>query len=79
MPHLHRSNGGNGLPLAIVPVPVVKNHTQVPLRLAWAVTVHKSQSLALETARLGVGLSEVGLGKKEICRTHLCCLHMWNY
>ncbi|CAK5270705.1 unnamed protein product [Mycena citricolor] len=60
----------NGIP--IVPVPAVKStfdvggkqvsRVQIPLRLAWAVTVHKSQGLTIAKIRLGLGKKEFAVG-----------------
>ena len=56
----------------IIPVTPVKStfeiggttysRTQIPLRLAWAVTVHKSQGLTLGKVRLGLGSREFATG-----------------
>ena len=43
-----------------VPIPAVDrgNTKQIPLRLAWALTIHKSQGLTLQKATIDIGPTE---------------------
>ena len=40
----------------------VHERQQIPLRLAWAITIHKSQGLTLEKALIDIGKKETTLG-----------------
>ncbi|KAI1783638.1 hypothetical protein LXA43DRAFT_850307, partial [Ganoderma leucocontextum] len=69
-PTLWRTEPRTGFPdgVPIVPITPIKttfeakgksvSRTQLPLRLAWAVTVHKSQGLTIARARIGLGRTE---------------------
>lgn len=43
-----------------LPIPPIKrgNHTQIPLKMAWGLTIHKSQGMTLLKATIDIGLIE---------------------
>ena len=71
-PTLWKTEPRDGFPtgVPVVPITAMKtsteqngktvSRTQLPIRLAWAVTVHKSQGLTMDPIK-------IGLGKKEFC------------
>ena len=86
-PTLWRTEPCNGFPngIPIVPITPLKNtfqsqsqpmaRTQLPLRLAWAVTVHKSQGLTLPRIRLGLGKKEFSCGLTFVALSRVTSLN----
>ena len=76
-----RDSEGNEVVL-IVPIRCSwedKNRTtcfrfQIPLCLAWAITVHKSQELILQNAEIDIGKTEYAAGLSFVAISWLCAL-----
>jgi ATP-dependent DNA helicase PIF1 len=50
---------------AITPIPIAK-YTQIPLRLAWAITIHKSQGLTFDKVRINFYASPFAEGQTYV-------------
>jgi ATP-dependent exoDNAse (exonuclease V) alpha subunit len=86
-PTLWRTEPREGFPggIPIVPICPLKTtfesqsqpmaRTQLPLRLAWAVTVHKSQGLTLPRIRLGLGPKEFSCGLTFVALSRVTSLN----
>jgi len=49
----------------------VYERTQYPLKLAWAITIHKSQGLTLDQAWINLGSSEKSLGMSYVAMSRV--------
>ena len=55
-----------------IPIPLVRrnNRKQIPLKMAWALTIHKSQGLALTRSTIDIGnIERQGLTFTTMSRT----------
>ena len=50
---------------------VVGSHTQIPLKLAWAVTTHKTQSLSFDKAEINVGAGAFEFGQLYVALSRI--------
>jgi hypothetical protein len=86
-PTMWRTEPRVGFPQGIPIIPIVPlktsfesqsqpmARTQLPLRLAWAVTVHKSQGLTLPRIRLGLGPKEFSCGLTFVALSRVTSLN----
>ena len=49
----------------------MRTRTQFPLRLCWAMTIHKSQGLTLNTAVIDIGKKDIGIGMTYVALSRL--------
>ena len=71
----HGTIGPGPLKTSFESQPQPMARTQLPLRLAWAVTVHISQGLTLPRIRLGLGPKEFSCGLTFVVLSRVTSLH----
>ena len=52
----------------------MRSRTQFPLRLCWAMTIHKSQGLTIDRAVIDIGKSDIGIGMTYVALSRLKAL-----
>lgn len=73
-------NGSNLFPFTTLTRTFTEKNTsctrrQFPLVLAWAITIHKSQGITLETAVVDIGAEEMHIGLTYVASTRVKTLN----